>query len=246
VLSLALSCATPKSGTSEVPEHGLGMLGAEPTPPAGAEVFDAPQFGQGQALGAGTELLYRRRGDRIAHFRLELPPTTDAELESSKGWNLVDQGTGIALRYDDQWMDLGKDLPEGNGPMLILDPGDPILDFPLWVGKSWKAHFVSRAERRGPFAVEVAYQCDAVEWVSTPAGKFRCLRIWRRAQLAAPIESYATQGEADVADVAAVAAVAEGGEPRQRTSLYWYAPDLGFVVKRLDDSELLELIEIRR
>jgi hypothetical protein len=68
----------------------------------------------------------------------------------------------------------------------------------------------------------VSYECDATEEVAVAAGKFRCLRIWRRAHLAAE------------------------GNWIDRISIAWYSPEAGAIVKRLNDSILTELEEIHR
>jgi hypothetical protein len=138
---------------------------------------------------------------------------------SEGGWQMTDVATGVSLIFDANLADLGKDLPNNSGPMLRLMPGDPVLHFPLWENKTWSANFYSHGMRRDPIGLRAEYHCDAREWVETPAGKYNCYRIWRKVMLAE-------------------------GDSEHRLSLYWYAPEVGFIIKRLDDSKLLELHQI--
>lgn len=181
---------------------------SEPEP--GAEMCSAPQWGAPKYPTLGTELLFQRGSD-LAH--LQLSPHKDG------GWQMMDVKTGVSQIFSADWADLGKDLPQNAGPMQRLLPGDPLLHFPLWVNKTWAANFVSHGMRREPVSLRSEYHCAAREWITTPAGKFHCYRIWRKVMLAE-------------------------GDSEHRMSLYWYAPEVGFIVKRLDDSKLLELHQI--
>lgn len=130
---------------------------------------------------------------------------------------LIDTDTGMESIHTWNLDEVGRDSPGGEIPVLRYLPADPWLHFPLWEGKQWTAEFASHSPRRPPIMLQVEYHCDGREMVATAAGEFDCFRIWRAAGLAR-----------------------EGSELR-RTSLYWYSPELGFIVRRLDDSELLEL-----
>lgn len=133
---------------------------------------------------------------------------------------LVDTDTGMEALHTWDLAEVGRDSPGGEFPVLRYLPADPWLHFPLWEGKEWIVEFASHSLRRPPIMLQVEYHCDAREMIETPAGRFDCFRIWRAAGLAS-----------------------EDAELR-RTSLYWYAPEIGFVVRRLDNSELLELVQI--
>lgn len=130
---------------------------------------------------------------------------------------LIDTDTGMESIHTWNLDEVGRDSPGGEIPVLRYLPADPWLHFPLWEGKQWTAEFASHSPRRPPIMLQVEYHCDGREMVATPAGEFDCLRIWRAAGLA------------------------QEGAERRRTSLYWYSPELGFIVRRLDDSESLVL-----
>ena len=118
---------------------------------------------------------------------------------------------------------LRDEVPGDPEQTRVNEPADASYHFPLWPGKRWAVEFVRKApgEKQGlPLLVE--YHCDREERVTVPAGEFRTLRIWRRARLSNDPES------------------------RERVSLLWYAPEIGFFVRRLNDGVLLELEEAHR
>ena len=207
---LAVSCQSP----AEEPEEllvGDGVLQVS-EPVAEADQCPAPIWGEGTTPPLGSELIFHR-GDAVAHFKIESSPYD--------GWQMTDVQTGVSQLFGVDWSDMGKDLPEHAGPIQRLLPGDPVLHFPLWVGKTWSANFYSHGVRRDPVKLHATYHCDLREWIETPAGKFNCFRIWRGVELAE-------------------------GDSEARVSIYWYAPEVGFIVKRLDDSKLLELYQIKK
>lgn len=208
ILLLATACQSTPDEPQEL-QVGLGVLEIS-EPPNGAELCPAPQWGSANYPKPGSELIFQR-GTDLAHFQIG--------PHQGGGWQMVDVKTGVSQIFDAAWADMGKDLPEQAGPMQRLLPGDPLLHFPLWVNKTWSANFVSHGMRRDAIDLRSEYHCDAREWVTTPAGKFNCYRIWRKVMLAE-------------------------GDSEHRMSLYWYAPEVGFIVKRLDDSKLLELHQI--
>ena len=74
----------------------------------------------------------------------------------------------------------------------------------------------------GPLVHIVAtYQIDALETVKVPAGEFECLRIWRRAK-------------------------PTSGNFYRETTLYWYAPKVGFWVRKLEGRLETELVDYER
>lgn len=189
---------------------GEGVIDVS-TAPAGSEQCPLPQWGQLGFPGVGSELVFMR-GDDVAHFRIDASP--------HGGWQMTDVATGVSQLLDENWADAGKDLPENAGPIQRLLPGDALVHYPLWVNKNWTADYFSHGMGRNPIHLRAEYQCDAREWVHTPAGKFNCYRIWRKVMLAEGVSEH-------------------------RVSVYWYAPEVGFIVKRLDDSKLLELHQIK-
>ncbi|MEO0652798.1 MAG: hypothetical protein AAFZ65_19145, partial [Planctomycetota bacterium] len=95
------------------------------------------------------------------------------------------------------------------GPTLA-DPIDPSYAWPLWVGKRWTGDYVRRESSGTELPVVARYEIDARETVTVPAGTFDCLRVWRRD------------------------AVNLEGNYLERTTIDWYAPEVGYVVRRLE------------
>lgn len=214
LISLA-ACAGQPHGLDE-PHELLQGEGVRVTQEPQGETVGAPGE-QASAVRDGTVLVFRRGGDRFARLQVEVD-------ESGDLLRFVDTDSGLQTLHSRQLAEIGRDAPrrmEGeeavNFPLLRLVPGDPWIHFPLGVGKQWTAEIASHAPNRGPGLLTIDYHCDGRELVETSAGRFDCFRIWRVAR---------RSGD-------------QGG--RARTSLYWYAPELGFIVRRLDDSELLEL-----
>ncbi len=210
-LAMALmvpACQSGNAGGDVLSQElvGKGILSLDETPPQLGERAEAPQWR------AGTRLVFRR-----GSLRTELV----SGVGPDGGLSFELDGSGRKQHFGPQLEELGLEIADGSRP-LRLDPGDPWLHFPLWPGKRWSAHFVSRTDSRPAVPIEARYHCDAVEEITTPAGRFHCFRIWRTSR------------------------VAEVATSKERTSLYWYAPAVGFVVRRLDDGELLELIEYSR
>jgi hypothetical protein len=203
-----VACSSnPEESELAEPLRGAGVIFvSEPTQEA---QFPAPEPSV-RGLTIGGQLVFRRGGDRIARFQIEQNP----ELGFLR---LIDADTGMESIHTWELAEVGRNSPNGEISVLRYLPADPWLHFPLWVGKQWTAEFASHSPRRPPIMLQVEYHCDGREMVTTPAGVFDCLRIWRAAGLA------------------------EEGSELRRTSLYWYSPEIGFIVRRLDDSELLEL-----
>lgn len=143
------------------------------------------------------------------------------EVRPQGGYELVDEDGGGALELDADLGELGQQGADGEDG-IRFDPVDARFAWPLWVGKRWTCHYVRRAPGEPPLPLLVEYHCDAIESVEVPAGTFRCLRIWRTASVAAK------------------------GDYIDRVSLHWYAPEVGYVARRLSDSLLLELDDYQR
>lgn len=212
---LYLGCCLLVVACSSNPEEGEL---AEPLQGAGviflSEATQAAQFPAPEPTARGLAIggqLVFRRGGDRV-ARFQVEQ--DPELGLLR---LIDTDTGMESIHTWNLDEVGRDSPGGEVPVLRYLPADPWLHFPLWEGKQWTAEFASHSPRRPAIMLQVEYHCDGREMVATAAGDFDCFRIWRAAGLAK-----------------------EGSELR-RTSLYWYSPELGFIVRRLDDSELLEL-----
>lgn len=157
-----------------------------------------------------------RRGDRL-ELRFVVRSREDG------GFDLEDTERGNVLVLDGSLAQLGERAADADADdfRLRFDPLDPSYVWPLWVGKRWTGAFTLRSPR-GDVPVVARYHCDALETVETPAGTFEALRIWR----------------ADRVD-------AEGNY-LERTTVEWYAPAVGYVVKRLEDGLATVLVRFHR
>jgi hypothetical protein len=194
--------------TPPVLPPGRGLVTFDREPPTGAVVYAAP------AWQVGDRFVYRKGGlSRIA-FRLD---ATEGGVHK-----LVEEQGTVVMRFGDDLRDLGQEKPGDKTATVTYDPADYELSWPLWQGKRWSCSFTSRSPSRPDIPLLVSYECDASEDVTVPAGKFHCLRIWRRARLAVE------------------------GNWIDRISVAWYSPEAGAFVRRLNDSLLTELEEIHR
>ncbi|MEZ5988303.1 MAG: hypothetical protein R3F30_04125 [Planctomycetota bacterium] len=136
------------------------------------------------------------------------------------GIEAVERSTGMVYR-------LGPDLDERArfsrkvaAERREFLPGRPWMHWPLWVGKKWSAGFLDHLPE-GARMLQAHYTCDAIETVETAAGSFRALRIWEELELV-------------------------GQDYLERTSVHWYAPEVGWFVRRLDGGTLVLLEEFER
>ena len=173
----------------------------------------------------GVELFPRpewRPGDRFVYRNGDvLRLRRRVAVRPEGGFELLDEDGPGALELDADLGELGQRDSAGEAG-IRFDPVDARFAWPLWVGKRWTSHHVRRAPGEPPLPLLVHYHCDAIETVEVPAGTFRCLRIWRTASVAAK------------------------GEYVDRVSLHWYAPEVGWLARRLSDSLLLELDDWQR
>ena len=91
------------------------------------------------------------------------------------------------------------------------------------VGKKWSCHYVDQIPGVDCRPLRVHYHCDAEEEVVTAAGTFRCLRIWKTAQLEIPGRVFMDQ-----------------------VTLSWYSPEVGYYVRRLDNGTRIDLESFHR
>lgn len=174
---------------------------------------------------AGVETFPRpkfQRGDRLV---FEIGRATKFTMRVTKadeaGYEFAQEGANEVAVYD-----------ANLGVMAIRRPGEPHQDemrapvdstftWPLWVGKRWTCIFMEKNPMAGAWEVAVEYRADAIETIKVPAGEFRCVRIWRHS-------------------------VPTRGRFARATSIYWYAPKVGFWVKKLDDGIQTVLIDYER
>lgn len=164
----------------------------------------------------GDRFVYARAGVVRIPLRVEL---------SKDGYELVHEASGGRTSLSAALGERGERAAGSDEWTLRFDPEDVPLSWPLWVGKRWGAEFTNRnPDRVGapdlPFVA--SYLCDAEEQVQVPAGTFRALRIWRRSRLAAK------------------------GDFEERVAIDWYAPEIGAVVRSLENGIETVLVEARR
>ncbi|MGE0141649.1 MAG: hypothetical protein AB7I19_15185 [Planctomycetota bacterium] len=127
----------------------------------------------------------------------------------------TDEDRGMVNRFD---RDFGAvELRDAAGATITRwDRVDARFHWPLWVGKRWTAQYVRRDED-GEVPVLAEYSCEGRETITVLAGSFDALRILRRSR---PLLD---------------------GEWLERVDVLWYAPLVGQVVRRIEDSVLTEL-----
>ena len=135
---------------------------------------------------------------------------------------LIDEERGIALALDEDLGELGELEPSGENYRVRFDPVDARFSWPLWSGKRWSSDFVRRTEGGDEVPLVVEYRCDGIETIEVPAGRLRCLRIWRTVTVAAE------------------------GDFVERAALLWYSPEAGYIARRLENSLLVELVDFQR
>ncbi len=164
-----------------------------------------------------------REGDRFRflqggekHIGLRVARADD------KGYELVDEGNGTRTFLDIDLGHMGEEMPDNPEALRRLVPFDKEWTWPLWEGKRWSSHFLRKAPGTA-IPVQANYHADRWETVTVPAGTFECLRIWRRGR-----------------------PTIEGRKFLENTEVRWYAPKVGYFVRRLADGVLLELQEFHR
>ena len=163
-----------------------------------------------------------RAGDRFVYRKggqARMPSLVEADGD---GWRLVQEDGRPDLRLDADFGDLGQAPKEGDEGRVTNDPVDARFSWPLWDGKRWSCQFVRRTMVDDPFPLHAEYEVRGEEQVKVPAGSFRCLRIWRTTR------------------------PAKEGNFIALVSLLWYAPEIGYVVRTLDNGIVTELEEVHR
>lgn len=204
LLLLAAACQS-----NEIAEGtGEGLVSWDREAPSGAQVYQAPQWTVGDAFTFGS-------GDWM-RIKLRVTEVTEERI------TLREEEVGLLQFLTPGLADMGQEMPGEEDATRVNAPADPILHFPLWVGKRWTADVDKKAPGEETVPLRIEYYCDAQETLDTPLGRLDCLRVWRTAK------------------------VDKEGEYRTRTTVYWYSPKIGWMVRRLDDGVLLELREAHR
>jgi hypothetical protein len=204
---LLVSCACRSTAAPQT-AHGKGLLSSDAAAPSGVETFDCPTWK------TGDRYVFQKGGK----FRMGFT----AKVDEQGRRELVEDETGTALLLDAKLGELGQRSAAGSELDVTIDPVDVRFAWPLWVGKRWSCQFVQRSKKSEALPLFAHYRADAIESVTVPAGEFRCLRIWRTAQVAAQ------------------------GSFADHVAVFWYSPDAGCVVKRLDEGLVTELAEYHR
>ncbi|MCA8971504.1 MAG: hypothetical protein KDC95_17055 [Planctomycetes bacterium] len=213
---VTLALATSASGAliscasrSFAPGEGRGLVTVETQIPRGVTPAPKPR------LRVGDRFVYRRGGA----LRIE---QTIVEHDEN-GIVLEEASSHLRTRLGTDLQQVAQDSGEEWWLDKELVPGDWQLTFPLWPGKRWACEFLLKRRGEDALPVLAKYHCDRAEDITTPAGTFACLRIWR---IARPL--------------------IEGRKFLDQATLFWYAPEVGNFVRRFEDGTLTELEEFVR
>ncbi|MHC4261535.1 MAG: hypothetical protein ACYSWX_03365 [Planctomycetota bacterium] len=164
----------------------------------------------------GIELYERPNwtaGDELIYQRGERATLSFVVEPVGDGWGLRDASSDRQTVLDANLGLLGERRIDAERFDVEVDPYDPAYSWPLWVGKRWTGEFTMRDTATGEEVMFVArYHCEAGETITVPAGTFETLRIWRRDAIA---------GQDDLL---------------QHSTVVWYAPEVGYMVRRLSGS----------
>lgn len=186
------------------PGEGRGLTTVDAIVPDGVVTAPRPTWK------LGDRFVYRRGGA----LRLE-----QAVIEVSEdGYVLEEAASKIRTRLGPSFEQLGQESADEPWLRKVLAPGDSRLTWPLFVGKRWACEYLSKQVGEDPLPVLAKYECDRIEDIVTPAGRFETFRIWRRARPAI-----------------------EGRKFLEQTMLLWYAPSVGTFVRRFEDGVVTEL-----
>jgi hypothetical protein len=201
---LLAACHTPAfpEGT------GRGVTSYDRDRPEGVLEYQRPTWKE------GDRFVYRRGGV------MRIPQRVVKADEN--GYVLEHEVNGVRTVLDRDLGLAGGEVPGDPLQERREEPPEPVLHWPLWVGKRWTSEFVRKMVDQPALPLQASYYCDAVETVQVPAGTFACLRIWRRAR------------------------VLSNEQYLERTTIMWYSPDVGYFAQRLEAGELLELEEYHR
>jgi hypothetical protein len=160
-----------------------------------------------------------KKGDRFLYRRGGQVRSAWRVLEATEaGYELGEESSGLVLLLDKDLGQLAEEDPNAPEQQRVLAPRDAQLSWPLWHGKHWVVEYLRKVPNEPALPIVAAYECDGVETIKVPAGSFECWRIWRRARPAI-----------------------EGRRFLDQSSILWYAPQVGWFVRRLEDGVLTEL-----
>ncbi len=191
----------------------------------------APGSGQGlvtvsQVPPTGVQSYGRpewKQGDRFIFRKAgELRLATRVVEVTEAGYRWQNEANGMITAYDADLGQMSEENPEDPESLRVLDPADTHFAWPLWVGKQWTCHYLDKRVDAPALPYIVTYECEAMESIKVPAGTFDCLRICRRVRPATK------------------------GRFTNWTSLSWYSPEVGYIVRKLDGGHELELMEYQR
>lgn len=137
------------------------------------------------------------------------------------GYEFLQEGAGEIAVYDANLGVVEIRRPDHPHLRQMRAPADSTFSWPLWVGKRWTCIYVEKSPIMGAQEIVVEYRADAMETIKVPAGEFNCIRIWRR--------SLPTRGRF-----------------ARNTAVYWYAPKVGFWVRKVVNGLETELIDFER
>lgn len=191
------------------PGEGRGLATVSSSAPAGAEVFVRPTWK------LGDRFTFRRGG------KLRLLQSVVRADDS--GYELEEAVSKIRTVMGPDYEQTAESVADDPWSEKRIVPGDWRVTWPLWVGKRWACEYLFKKPGEPALPVLAEYRCDAKERVSTPAGDFDCLRIWRVARPAI-----------------------EGRRFLDQVAVSWYSPEVGAFVRRLKDGVVTELESFQR
>ena len=150
-----------------------GCVQTPPTPPAGAQLFESPPV-----PAANTQFIFETpNGDRYSRTVSEdtspFRGIAAYRTTTNRGRNTVDSATHNLIAVHD---------PSGT-LLRYYSPHESEFEWPLWVGKSYRADFdqvIVRArsgESIGRFRRTGQVKVAAMETITTPAGTFDTMRV---------------------------------------------------------------------
>ena len=175
---------------------------------------------------AGARVVARphwKVGDRFVYLRGgQVRLAQQVSMASEEGYVLEHEQSGIQTLLTPDLASIGVEMPGDETQARRLDPPEVVLHWPLWEGKRWSCHFQNKIAGQDMLPLLTTYHCEGWEEVDVPAGRFSCLRIVRRSRPAMQ------------------------GEFMERANVLWYAPEVGYFARRLENGLILELVELHR
>lgn len=160
---LPFTCLLACSAPPPLPPAARGLVDAGSEPPAGAVVWQRPQWQ------VGDRFVLAGGGGR---FALQVVAVQQDHYELAAG--------AAVLRRDLDLGNLGEWTPAGE-PRHVLLPADVRFHWPLWLGKRWSSEFVDRGAG-SDVVVRADYVVEGLDVIAVPAGTFEALRIVRTAR----------------------------------------------------------------